>query len=194
MYDDQVEGAPGALGLVVCIETSEGGQTSREWLFARASCDECFMQRFVRRKTYIGQLELLAAVAVYYSLPDIVRGESVMHYVDNTSAVAALVKGYSQQPDSVRILHALWTLVAGLGCAPWFKYVRSKANVADLPSRGNLDYITNVLKAREVELVMPPFEMWTSIEHALAVIDSGLPGAALHAAAPSKKRARSKRA
>ena len=115
MYDDQVEGAPGALGLVVCIETLEGGQTSREWLFARASCDERFMERFVRRKTYIGQLELLAAVAAYYSLPDIVRGESVMHYVDNTSAVAALVKGYSQQPDSVRILHALGPSSLGLG-------------------------------------------------------------------------------
>ena len=188
MYDG------GALGIVACIESTEDGVTSREWLYTHASCDERFMQRFVHRKTYIGQLELLAAVAAYYSLPDIVRGESVMHYVDNSSAVAALVKGYSQQPDSVHILHAMWALVASLACAPWFKFVRSKANVADLPSRGQLEFITNVLKARKVPFIMPPFEMWASIEQALAAIDSCQPKAPVHAAAPSRKRARSKRA
>ena len=70
------------------------------------------MQQFVWRKRYIGQLELLAAVAVYYSVPHLLRGEAVLHYVDNTSAVAALVKGCSQKPDSAHILHALWALVS----------------------------------------------------------------------------------
>ena len=56
----------------------------------------------------------------------------MLHYVDNTSAVAALVKGYSQKPDSAHILHALWALVLGLAYAPWFVFVRTKANVADL--------------------------------------------------------------
>lgn len=60
----------------------------------------------VRRKQQIGQVELLGAVAPYMSLPDLLRGRDVVHFVVNTSAVAALTKGYSRVPDSARIVHA----------------------------------------------------------------------------------------
>ena len=51
-------------------------------------------QALVRRKQQIGQVELLGAVAPYLSLPELLRGRDVIHFVDNTSAVAALTKGY----------------------------------------------------------------------------------------------------
>ena len=192
MYDTNVASAPGALGFAIYIEhILDGRVTDSEWLFARAACDQRFMQRFVWRKTYIGQLELLAAVAVYYSIPHILQGENVIHYIDNSSAVAALVKGYSQKPDSVRILHALWALASGLKCAPWFKFVRSKANIADHPSRNNLEYITNVLKAREINMTMPPFESWSSIEQALAVISSSIASVQQQSERRTRKRKRS---
>ena len=116
------------------------------------------MSRFVKRKQYIGQLELLAAVAVYYSVPQWFRQRAVIHYVDNSSAVAALVKGYSSKPDSAKILHAFWALVAGIGALPWFYYVRSEANVGDFPSRDKeIDYLVRDLHAHEIEFIMPPF-------------------------------------
>ena len=36
------------------------------------------------------------------------------HWIDNTSAVAALTKGYSRQPDSARLVHSLhaWCAVS----------------------------------------------------------------------------------
>ena len=96
------------------------------------------MEGFVYRRQQIGQLELLAALVPYLSRPDIFGGARVIHWVDNSSAVAALAAGYSGVPDSARLVHAFHATAAGLGTAVWFEYVRTKANVADEPSRVNL--------------------------------------------------------
>ena len=61
-----------------------------------------------------------------------------LHYVNNTSAVAALAKGYSGSPDSGRLVHAFHATALGLGCSCYFEYVRSEANVSDVPSRMDL--------------------------------------------------------
>ena len=90
------------------------------------------MARFVEKRQYIGQLELLAAVLVYYSVPEL-RGSSPIHWIDNTSAIATLIKGYSGAPDSARLLHAFKAFAFGFGVDPWwFQWVPSKANIADL--------------------------------------------------------------
>ena len=87
----------------------------------------------------IGQVELYGALLPYLTLPaDRLRGRRVMHWIDNSSACAALVKGYSSAVDSGRIVHALHATLAGLGAKAWFEYVRTKANVADEPSRFDL--------------------------------------------------------
>jgi hypothetical protein len=113
-------------------------------------------------KQYIGQLELLAAVAVYYTLPDLLRGRKIMHFIDNTSAVAALIKGYSGKPDSALIVHAFHAWNLGLKASVWFEYVRSKANIADLPSRGvDTPDMLVALGSTYVEMVMPPLDDWT---------------------------------
>ena len=61
-----------------------------------------------------------------------------LHDVNNTSAVAALAKGYSGSPDSGHLVHALHATALGLGCSCYFEYVRSEANVSDMPSRVDL--------------------------------------------------------
>ena len=66
----------------------------------------------------------------------VLAGRDVVHWIDNTSAKAALVHGYSGALDSSRLVHALHAYNLGLRARPWFEYVRSKANPADEPSRG----------------------------------------------------------
>ena len=69
------------------------------------------LARFVPgKKQYIGQLELLYAVAVFTSLPRVLAGRRVIHFIDNTSAIAGLVKGYSRAIDSGRIVNAFHAL------------------------------------------------------------------------------------
>ena len=127
------------------------------------------ISKFVPGKaTYIGQLEALAAAAVYASLRDsdvvdrdILRDRYVLHWVDNTSAVAGLIKGYSSKSDTGRVLNALQFMLASLSCVPWFAYVPSEQNVADAPSRGEFG---DLRKRGSIEVTMrlPEFSSWLS--------------------------------
>ena len=101
----------------------------------------------------IGQLELLAAAAVYTSMPGVFLDSEVIHFVDNTSAVYGLVKGYSARPDSAGVILAFHLCGLALRCGVWFNYVASKANVADLPSRGAISEMVRILRKSD-----PSFE------------------------------------
>ena len=105
-----------------------------------------------------------AAAAVYVSFP---RGafddEDVLHFIDNSSALYGMVKGYSSRPDSVAIIRAFHAANLALRANVYFSYVASKANVADLPSRGALREMEACLRRvsrsfsldDRVELVLP---------------------------------------
>ena len=118
------------------------------------------MNFFVKKKQYIGQLELLAAVIPYYSMPELFAGRKVLHFIDNTAAVAGLTKGYSARVDSARIVHAFHAFNVGLTAEVWFEWVASKANIADWPSRGEFTYLENVLRAEPVDTILPPLYSW----------------------------------
>ena len=100
-----------------------------------AEVPQDMMEGFVWRRQQIGQMEILAGVVPYMSMPDVLRGRDVLHWIDNTSAKAALVHGYSGAPDSSRLVHLLQAWNVGLRARTWYEYVRSKANPSDEPSR-----------------------------------------------------------
>ena len=83
-----------------------------------------------------------------------------MHYIDNTSAIAALVRGYSSFPDSARLVHAFHAFNVGVRARVWFSHVRSKANVSDAPSRGDMSYVVDVLGADVVTVHFPDLDLW----------------------------------
>eukprot|EP00962_Isochrysis_galbana_P021114 scaffold6218_cov119-Isochrysis_galbana.AAC.1 len=97
-------------------------------------------------------MEALAAVSTYYTLADgaplpdggrshALRGRDVIHYhyVDNFGALACLVKGDSRDPDIGRLAHVLSAILVSIRARPWLDYVRSAANIADLPSRFDIE-------------------------------------------------------
>jgi hypothetical protein len=90
---------------------------------------------FVERRQQIGQVEIVGALTPYLSLPHLLAGRDVIHWIDNTSAMAALCKGYSRMPDSARLVHAFHAWNAGAQARVWFEYVPSAANPSDEPSR-----------------------------------------------------------
>ena len=54
------------------------------------------------------------------------------------------------------------TMNAALGANVWFEYVPSKANIADLPSRGDFELLrSNDFKAEWFDLVWPPLSAWS---------------------------------
>ena len=65
------------------------------------------MLSLIKHLQYVNQLEILAAVIVYYSVRCELHGRRVIHFIDNTSALAGLIKGYSSAADSSALVHAL---------------------------------------------------------------------------------------
>ena len=149
----------GVVAFVVCFPPGFIGP-EEVWIYGAQDTPPEVMARFVDKRQYIGQLELLAAVLVYYSVPEL-KGSSPIHWIDNTSAIATLIKGYSGAPDSARLLHAFKAFAFGFGADPWFQWVPSKANIADMPSRHDFSLLDE-LEATRRDVVFPPFPAWDS--------------------------------
>ena len=88
------------------------------------------------------------------------EGRDVVHFIDNTSAVAALSKGYSGAPDSARLVHMFHAWQAGSRSNVWFEYVPTDANPADEPSRvaslAQDRYVVGDIVSEAVDLRFPP--------------------------------------
>ena len=130
------------------------------FVHAALGCGPEIIAELEVRRQQIGQLELLGAVAPYYSLAPYLKGRRVIHWIDNTAALAGVAKGYSSKPDSARIIHAFHALGVTLKAQVHFEYVASEANVADLPSRGEFEYLEHNLGSTLVPLLIPPLDTW----------------------------------
>ena len=80
---------------------------------------------------------MIAAIAPYISIPsDWFEGYDVEHWIDNTGAICAFVKGYAGMPDCAHIVNLFRFTIARLReRSLWIDYVNSDSNIADVPSR-----------------------------------------------------------
>ena len=129
------------------------------------------------KKTYIGQLEALAAAAVMHTLPEEwLAGRDGYMWIDNMGAKYSLQKGSARKEDSARIVDSFSKRVASLGFRPWIEYVPSAQNVADLPSRDKWSEYYSVIGADEhgflpsgerasewIEMNVPDVSGWSAI-------------------------------
>ena len=179
---------PAGLGIVLLVAAHyrpDGSHCPHKWFYAEGNCPSSFIDRFcLPRKQRIGELELLAAVCAYLTFPALLKGARVIHWIDNTGALAALIKGYARASDLAKIVHAFAATNLGLQCEVWFEYVRSKANIADLPSRGEFGLLHS-LGASRVDLVLPLPQWWESPE---AYVHAARVGAAHHATSAKRSR------
>ena len=116
------------------------GDTSRNILPATLhrdrplSMDELFM--FSHDSiTLIMQAEIAGATWVYYSNVERLRGRRVIHFIDNTGALSAMIFGYARKIDCARMVNSFHLLLAALQMRVYFEWVPSEANTSDLPSR-----------------------------------------------------------
>ena len=150
-----------------CVAYVVFDPVSREWIHGSEDVGLDIIRKFVPgKKTYIGQLESLAAAAVYFSIPrEWLIGREVIHWVDNQSAMAGFVKGYSGKEDTALILSAFSFKMAELQFRVWWEFVPSAQNVADLPSRGkedDEDGLLNALGSVLSKFIVPEFGEWNS--------------------------------
>jgi len=154
MYE---EGQPSGIGIVAFFPARDSRPAYVR--HAHGSIPESTLRRIFdpHKRQYIGQTEILAALAAYSTLAADIRGSQVIHFIDNTSALAALVNGYSGAPDSMSMVHAFAEMRLALQVDAWLQWVPSKANIADLPSRGEF-HLLHRLRSRETPLVLPDME------------------------------------
>ena len=108
--------------------------------FFRANLDDHQIRFFLgeHRKTIIYELEVLPMLVAKQAWNDFFVDRSFLVFVDNSSALAALVAGYSSHPIVSKILSKIAASDATSGSLPWYERVPSSANPADAPSRGDV--------------------------------------------------------
>ena len=107
---------------------------------------EEMISKWLPKQTYMGQLELLAAPVALATWHDQLQGKRLIHFVDNDSASACLVRGYSPLVDSCALVGEYWLTACHYSIDPYIERVESKSNIADGPSRLDLS-ILHELKA-----------------------------------------------
>ena len=90
---------------------------------------------FDQRETQIHMGEALAALSAVYSCWDLLRGLKVLHFVDNQGALANLIAGSAGAMDVAGVVAWYQVLTVSGNILPWFEYVESHLNLADVPSR-----------------------------------------------------------
>ena len=138
------------LGFVIYDPTAWDYLRSRRGLtlYADAIPSNDVMNTFQEdQKTYIAQLEALAAISVYRAAPTLrnaginLAGRDVNHFIDNTVALSAMIHGYARKPDLARMVNLFHLTTAGMRTRTYLEYVPSLSNIADLPSRGKFELL-----------------------------------------------------
>ena len=94
------------------------------------------------------------------AMPERFRGRRVVWYVDNTSAMAAFVKGASANEHLERIVAIFWLCCHHLDCGIWREWVDSESNWSDGLSRDLADDLFVKEHHFETEEVFPEVAWW----------------------------------
>ena len=121
-----------------------------------------FFHELRAKKSFICVLEELGIAAPYFSidLAPAFRDTHAIHFADNVAANTSVIKGGSSAPDMARIVGALHIRLVKESISLWIEFVKSEANLADLPSRAQFDLIHG-MGAQRVPFQIPPFRGWS---------------------------------
>ena len=85
---------------------------------------EEMISKWLPKQTYMGQLELLAAPVALATWHDQLKGKRLIHFVDNDSASACLVRGYSPLVDSCALVGEYWLTACYYRSLHWKGWVK----------------------------------------------------------------------
>ena len=83
----------------------------------------------------IGQAEIAPTILALLAWKEKCVGRDLLLFIDNESAAGALLRGYSPNLASARLISRFWMESAKLGVRVWIEWVAGPSNVADGPSR-----------------------------------------------------------
>jgi len=96
---------------------------------------EHVVNSWVPMKQQIHLTELFAGPLSLDTWQQRLQNRHVIHFVDNSAALAALVKGYSSKDDCIKLSSDYWLRAASGKVYIYVDRVESKSNISDEPSR-----------------------------------------------------------
>ncbi|KAL1510155.1 hypothetical protein AB1Y20_006486 [Prymnesium parvum] len=161
---DGSHGSVAELGYHVLVPFSAGGDPTILYQSCRLE-GESLRPFSATSRTLIMQCEIAAATWVYFSAPHIFKSRRVIHFIDNTGALSALLHGYARKLDCARMVNSFHLLAAALELQVYFEWVPSLANAADLPSRasepGAMDTYRKLFPSSALgSSFLPPLDAW----------------------------------
>ena len=116
---------------------------------------EPFLPSSSEQTVRIAKLEMLAILLSIRSLGHVLRDSYCRIDLDNVATMYSCLNGYSGNPYMARLAGEIWMELLKYNVAPWWQYVPSKLNIADIWSRPD--------KVRE--------ERWFRQRHRLRSVD-----------------------
>ena len=160
----------GASGLGVAMVDHSCSPPLR--LYAASECPDWLMEDLRacpstgrRRDKIICQLEGLAAVAAQMTFAKHLQGRRFLSFIDNTAALSCIINGVSNKEDMGRIASMYQLMVIRGGADGWHEHVRSRSNIADIPSRldeASAEQLAEMGFAK-VDMVLPHRELWEDL-------------------------------
>ena len=100
------------------------------------------------RPSWGSRLELLAVRILLRRFGQSVANSYIRLPIDNVSAMYCCLNAYSSDSYMARLSGEVWMLLLSHNIVPWFQYVPSKLNVADIFSRPDRVEVGRRLSAR----------------------------------------------
>jgi len=128
-------------------------------LYTHAPVPDNLVQRWLPKKNYIMLVELFAGPVALDTFAQFLIEQPLIHWVDNNAALGALVKGYSNATDTIRLVADYWLRLGKLRAYNYVDRVESASNLADDPSRLNEKNIMQQLGAEYIPPNISSFQV-----------------------------------
>jgi hypothetical protein len=136
------------------------------------------LKKFLPKRQQISQAELFVPYTAMANEADEFAGADVIWFIDNMSAVMAIIKGASAKADLSAITVALHAIFARLGVRVWIEYVESASNPSDGLSRAGLEDAWTLAQGWTLKEVPCPafFDMDAAlVESVQSIVTAALP-------------------
>ncbi|CAE7208506.1 unnamed protein product, partial [Symbiodinium sp. CCMP2592] len=130
--DGAFEKGRGAWGAVLV-----DAYTGSRWVFGGEVCQP-LMGHWGKEAgaQVICQVEAYALAITLFGIRGVLKGRSVLAWIDNNACLYGFVKRYSPSASMMRLISLVALMESSMEALLWFERVPSKSNPADLPSRG----------------------------------------------------------
>ncbi|CAE7648128.1 unnamed protein product [Symbiodinium sp. CCMP2592] len=111
--------------------------TGSRWVFGGEVCKP-LMNHWGKEAgaQVICQVEAYALAITLFGIRGLLKGRSVLAWIDNNACLYGFVKRYSPSASLMRLISLGALMESSMEALMWFERVPSKSNPADLPSRG----------------------------------------------------------